>query len=94
MWSPGLTLDQMEVVVIQEALRFYRGNKTQTAASLGICTNTLNSKLERHEQQAKEQSARNEQLKRRPGPGSNARMEPVSIHASQQSMSVSERKEV
>lgn len=94
MWQPGLTLADCEKIIIEEAIRVYRGNKTQTATSLGICTNTLNSKLEKYEHQAKEQAERVEQLKRRSDASPNARMEPVPQFTPQQPVSVPERKEV
>lgn len=55
-WQPGLTLEQMEREVIQKAYRFFGGNKTATANSLGIAIRTLDSKLEKYneEQNAKD----------------------------------------
>ncbi len=47
-WIPGQRLEYVEQIAIQEAYQFYRGNKTQTAASLGISINTLNTKLEKY----------------------------------------------
>lgn len=48
-WMPGKTLEQIEKEAIQQAFKFYQGNKTQTAASLGIAIRTLDSKLEKYE---------------------------------------------
>lgn len=45
-WSPGVTLEGMEKQIILKAFRFYRGNKTQCAISLGINVRTLERKLE------------------------------------------------
>lgn len=44
-WVPGETLELVEQMTIEQALNFYRGNKTQTAASLGIAIRTLDNKL-------------------------------------------------
>lgn len=49
-WSPGVTLELVEKQVILNAFRFYRGNKTQCAISLGIAIRTLENKLEKYEQ--------------------------------------------
>ena len=57
-WSPGVTLEMIEKQVILNAFRFYRGNKTQTAISLGIAIRTLETKLERYEHDGKEQLER------------------------------------
>jgi hypothetical protein len=48
-WSPGMTLDQAEKMVIQIAFQFFKRNKTVTAQSLGIAIRTLDNKLERYE---------------------------------------------
>lgn len=48
-WSPGVSLEQMEKQIILAAFRFYRGNKTTTAQSLGIAIRTLDSRLEKYE---------------------------------------------
>lgn len=46
-WSPGTTLEQVELQVVRAAYSFYRENKTATAQALGIAINTLNTKLEK-----------------------------------------------
>ncbi len=77
MWTPGMTLEQIEKDVIQKALEFYRYNKTTTAASLGISSRTLHNKLEIYEKQkAKEEEETKirkqqdaESLKRQRGQG-------------------------
>lgn len=48
-WTPGLTLEAVEKMCIQQAFKFYRGNKTTTANSLGIAIRTLDNKLEKYE---------------------------------------------
>lgn len=48
-WAPGITLEQIEKQVILLAFRWYRGNKTQCAISLGINVRTLERKLEEYE---------------------------------------------
>lgn len=47
-WSPGTTLEQLERSAIEQAFRFYSGNKTQTARALDIAIRTLESKLEKY----------------------------------------------
>lgn len=48
LWSPGMTLDDMERQVIEAAFKFHRQNKTATAAALGISVRTLDNKLEKY----------------------------------------------
>lgn len=48
-WSPGMSLDVLEQLVIQKAFKHYHGNKTATANSLGIAIRTLDAKLEKFE---------------------------------------------
>lgn len=48
-WTPGITLESAEKEIIQQALKFYGRNKTQTADSLGIAIRTLDNKLEKYE---------------------------------------------
>lgn len=45
LWQPGQTLDDIEKEVILKAIKFYGGNKTRTASSLGIAVRTLDNKL-------------------------------------------------
>lgn len=47
-WSPGLTLEYLERNAIEQALKFYQGNKTLTSRALGCAINTINSKLEKY----------------------------------------------
>lgn len=48
MWQPGMTLEDVEKRVIEQALRYYSGNKTQTAVGLGISVKTLYNKLHQY----------------------------------------------
>jgi hypothetical protein len=47
-WQPGMNLEQVEQAAIEEAFRFYRGNKTQTSIALGISIRTLDTRLEKY----------------------------------------------
>jgi len=49
-WVPGITLEEMEKQCILSAFKFYRENKTQTAGALGIAIRTLDSKLEKYQE--------------------------------------------
>lgn len=49
LWTPGMTLDEVERLVIEAAFRYYRGNKTATAAALGISVRTLDNKFEKYQ---------------------------------------------
>lgn len=62
-WSPGQTLEAVEKAVIEEAFRFYKGNKTQTALSLGIAIRTLDAKLEKYESDSRQHKLREERAK-------------------------------
>lgn len=57
-WSPGISLESMERQVILAAFRYYRGNKTATAQSLGIAIRTLDNKLEKYQSEDKQQEER------------------------------------
>jgi hypothetical protein len=46
-WNPGMKLVQLETEVIRAAFKFYKGNKTSTASSLGIAIRTLDMKLKK-----------------------------------------------
>ncbi len=48
-WTPGMTLDQLEKKVILQAYRHYRANKTMTAQALGISVRTLDNKFAEYE---------------------------------------------
>lgn len=65
LWSPGISLDAMEKMIIIEAYRFFRSNKTATASALGISVRTLDNKLEKYEQEQVEEKERYENEVRR-----------------------------
>ena len=46
-WQVGETLESAEKEIIKKALQFYGGNKTMTAASLGISLRGLDGKMKR-----------------------------------------------
>jgi hypothetical protein len=48
-YEPGMTIDSAEQEIIEQAFRFYRNNKIQTCASIGISLRTLDTKLETYE---------------------------------------------
>ena len=52
-WSPGVTLENIEEQVIKKAYAHFQQNKLATANSLGISERTLYSKLAQYEQQEK-----------------------------------------
>lgn len=45
MWQPGVKLEEVERIVILQALRFHQGNRTHTANSLGISIRTLAARI-------------------------------------------------
>lgn len=45
-WTPGVTLDDIELMVVERAYKHYQYNKVQTAKALGIVPKTLDTKLE------------------------------------------------
>ena len=47
-WSPGVTLDQIEEQVIKKAFSYFKQNKVATSNALGISPRTLDSKLDRY----------------------------------------------
>jgi hypothetical protein len=50
-WSPGISLDALEKMVIRKAYRFYHQNKVATANALKIAVRTLDNRLERYDQE-------------------------------------------
>ena len=84
-WQPGISLESMERQVILAAFRYYRGNKTATAQSLGIAIRTLDNKLEKYEADDKSAKERNdahfnereEFLKAQRGEKSNWKPQPI-----------------
>lgn len=104
-WEPGITVDIAEKMIILQAFKFYRGNKTQTAQSLGIAIRTLDSKLERYAEDDRTQSANRERLqiereainqKQRglSSPETRMPMESASKPTAEPQMSMSERPQV
>lgn len=57
-WTPGVTLEAIEKLVIQKAFIHFAKNKTQTAIALGISIRTLDTKLEGYKQEQREHEAR------------------------------------
>lgn len=49
-WQPGVSLSDIERMVIVKAFAYYRGNKSLTASSLGIAVRTLDTKLQQYEE--------------------------------------------
>lgn len=47
-WQPGLTLEEVEKLVIQAAMRFYHGKRSQVADALEIAPRTLDYKLAKY----------------------------------------------
>jgi hypothetical protein len=53
-----MSLDAMEKLIILEAYKFFRFNKTATSQSLGIAIRTLDNKIEQYNKQALEDQER------------------------------------
>ena len=49
-WSPGVTLADIEKIVITKALAYFSGNKTKASEALGIASKTLYNKLKEYEE--------------------------------------------
>lgn len=64
-WSPGVTLANIEEQVVKKALAHFHFNKTVTANALGICVRTLHSKLEQYDIEDKKRAKAQEDFKRR-----------------------------
>lgn len=65
-WSPGVTLETIEKMVILKALAFYRNHKATTAAALGIAVRTLDTKLDKYEyEDEKERKKLDDERKRK-----------------------------
>ncbi len=47
-WSPGMTLDHVERLVILKAYSFYKQNKTATSTALGVSIRTLDERLKKY----------------------------------------------
>lgn len=104
-WAPGITVEIAEKMVIQQALKYYRGNKTQTAGSIGIALRTLDSKLEKYKADDEQDRRRQEQEFDRQkdyqkrarglsGASTGVCMEPASKVAAQSKVSMFEREEI
>lgn len=65
-WQPGITIDDVEKQVIEKALRWFNGNKTKTAQSLGIAVRTLDNKLAKYQEQANGKEAAANSIHRLP----------------------------
>lgn len=63
-WTPGVTLEQIERQVIEKAFSHFQKNKTSTAHALGIAIRTLDSKFERYAEQDKSMTVFEEERKR------------------------------
>jgi DNA-binding NtrC family response regulator len=50
-WYPGLSIKEAEKQIILEALRFHQGNRTHTAATLGMSLRSLINKLSDYKKQ-------------------------------------------
>ncbi len=66
MWSPGVTLEQIEREVILKAYAHYRQNKTTTAGALGISVRTLDERVKKYadETTAAEEALENDRTDR------------------------------
>lgn len=68
-WQPGWTLAQVEKEVIYAALKFFQGNKVQTARALDISERTLYNKLEIYEGKLNGTETEGSTLQSKPGAG-------------------------
>lgn len=50
-WTPGMTLEELEKFTIKKAMRYYNNNKTIVAQTLGIAIRTLDNRLEKYQQE-------------------------------------------
>lgn len=55
---PGMTIEMMEKEMILSALKFYEGNKTKAAQSLGITVRTIQNKLSLYNPKEKNESGK------------------------------------
>lgn len=53
-WTPGISLEAMEKMIIKRAFAHYRKDKEQTCKSLGIAIRTLEYKLKKYEEEDEE----------------------------------------
>lgn len=47
-WVPGMRMKDTEEEIIKTALKYFKGNKTKTAKSLGIAIRTIGNKLAKY----------------------------------------------
>jgi hypothetical protein len=64
-WQPGMTLEDIERLVILRAIKYYKHNKSQTARALGIGIRTLDSKLERYGEPVQVSKMKTDEMKRK-----------------------------
>ncbi len=50
-WQPGITLAEVEQETVISALRFYHGNRTSTASSLGISRRSMSNLIKKYKDQ-------------------------------------------
>lgn len=104
-WTPGFTLEALEKMAIQQALAFYKGNKTTTANSLGCAIRTLDAKIAKYAEEDKERGRRederqikekefNERQRGFNAPPARFHMEPATEIQPEQSLSVQKRLEI
>lgn len=51
LWQPGVTLANMEKMIIRESLRLNHGSKPAVASSLGISLRTVDNKLKEYDEE-------------------------------------------
>lgn len=64
-WSPGMTLETIEKHAIEQAYKFYQGNKVQTARALDVAVRTLEAKLEKYKNDDARESANLDEHRKR-----------------------------
>jgi DNA-binding NtrC family response regulator len=47
-WEPGITMEQIELAVIQSALKHFDGNKSRAARALGVSVRTIRNKVAKY----------------------------------------------
>lgn len=62
-WTPGISLDTMEKMIVLKAFDHYQKDKERTSQSLGIAIRTLEYKLKKYEEE--DQTVRDAQEKRK-----------------------------
>lgn len=60
-YTPGITLEMAEKLLIQGAMKFHQGRKTAVASALGCAIRTLDTKLEKYAEEDVELERRQEQ---------------------------------